>query len=229
MSGGQVVHGEAIGYLQRLDVTALQARAEQAGFHVAVAALPGAFCTPNRPVAYLSADGAAEPGPDDLEAVAGAFVIGEARAFDQDPRFGLVVLSEIASRALSPAVNDPGTAIAVIGALVRLFIRWEKPGDSEAGQAVRFDRITVPGLSLADMFEDAFTGIARDGAGTVEVAVRLQKGLETLAAIGGGPMRESAHRTARLALVRAEGAMEVPHDLEAVRAAARFATLSPDQ
>ncbi len=229
VSGGQVVHGEAIGYLQRLDVAALQARAEQAGFHVAVAALPGAFCTPNRPVAYLSADGAAEPGPDDLEAVAGAFVIGEARAFDQDPRFGLVVLSEIASRALSPAVNDPGTAIAVIGALVRLFIRWEKPGDSEAGQAVRFDRITVPGLSLADMFEDAFTGIARDGAGTVEVAVRLQKGLETLAAIGGGPMRESAHRTARLALVRAEGAMEVPHDLEAVRAAARFATLSPDQ
>ncbi len=229
VGGGEVVHGEAIGYLQRLDVAALQARAEQAGFHVTVAALPGAFCTPDRPLAYVSAEGVARPAPDDLEAISEAFVIGDARAFDQDPRFGLVVLSEIASRALSPAVNDPGTAIAVIGTLVRLFARWDAPGDAETGRPVRFDRVTVPGLSLVDMFDDAFTGIARDGAGTVEVAVRLQKGLETLAAIGDGSMRESAHRAARLALVRAEVVMDVPHDLEAVRAAAHFATLSPEQ
>ena len=36
------------------------------------------------------------------------------------PVFGLCVLAENASRALSPAVNDPGTAIDVIGRGVRL-------------------------------------------------------------------------------------------------------------
>ena len=45
---------------------------------------------------------------EDAEAIAATFVIGGSRVFDQDPRFGLLVLSEIASRALSPAVNDPG-------------------------------------------------------------------------------------------------------------------------
>ena len=34
-------------------------------------------------------------------------------------------MSEIASKALSPAVNDPGTAINVIGRLVRLLSTWQ--------------------------------------------------------------------------------------------------------
>ena len=65
-------------------------------------------------------------GPEDEDvhkAVAEAFTIGAERTFDQDPRFGLCVLAEIASRALSPAVNDPGTAIDVIGRAVRLLVR----------------------------------------------------------------------------------------------------------
>ncbi len=225
--GGRAIYGEAIGYLQRLDMAALQARAEKADLRVAVMALPGTFCTPARAVAYACAEGSAEPSADDLAAIAGAFVIGDARAFDQDPRFGLVVLSEIASRALSPAVNDPGTAIAVIGTLVRVFALWDVPADTAAAGEVRFDRVTVPGLSVPDLFEDAFTGIARDGAGTVEVAVRLQKALDTLAAMGDGPVRQSALVHARLALVRSEKAMDLPHDLAAVRRAAGFANLPP--
>ena len=44
------VYGNGIGYLQRLDAAALQARAEKSGLRIFVAALPGTFCTPNRPV-----------------------------------------------------------------------------------------------------------------------------------------------------------------------------------
>jgi uncharacterized membrane protein len=50
-----------------------------------------------------------------------AFVIGDMRYFDEDPRFGLTLP---ASRALSPAVNDPGTAIQIISSYVRLFSLW---------------------------------------------------------------------------------------------------------
>ena len=120
---------------------------------------------------------------------------------------------------MSPAVNDPGTAIDVIGTLVRLFVTWNTCGKAGAAPA-RFDHIAVPELSLSDMFDDAFTGIARDGAGTVEVVVRLQKAFEALATIDDKPMRENALRHAHLALVRAEKAMQVPHDLAAVRRAA---------
>jgi uncharacterized membrane protein len=46
-------------------------------------------------------------------------------------RFGLITLSEIASRALSPAVNDPGTAIQIISSHVRLFSLWAETGDGK--------------------------------------------------------------------------------------------------
>jgi len=36
------------------------------------------------------------------------------------------------------------------------------------------DRENVPQISLRDMFDDAFTAIARDGAGAIEAAGRLQ-------------------------------------------------------
>lgn len=78
-------------------------------------------------------------------------------------------------------------------------------------------------MSVADMFDDAFTGIARDGAGTVEVVVRLLKALESLAATEDAALRANALRHARLALVRAEKALKVADDLRVVREVASFA------
>lgn len=221
--GGQAVFGKTIGYLQRVDTAALQARAVKSQLRIRVAALPGTFCTPDRPVAWVLRDASDRVSDEDTEAIAASFEIGGSRIFDQDPRFGLLVLSEIASRALSPAVNDPGTAIGVTGKFVRLFVMWHECGKAGDDSKVPFDRIAVPELSMADMFDDAFTGIARDGAGSVEVVVRLLKALKALAATGDAAMRDNALRHARLAVVRAEKAMKVADDLKAVREAARFA------
>ena len=222
--GGRAVFGGAIGYVQRVDAAALQARAVKSELRIVVAALPGTFCAPNCPVAWVIREAPGSVSDEDAEAIAKTFVIGGSRVFDQDPRFGLIVLSEIASRALSPAVNDPGTAIGVTGTLVRLFVMWDECGKAGVNSEVRFDRVAVPELSVADMFDDAFSGIARDGAGMVEVVVRLLEALESLAAVEDAGMRDNALRHARLALVRAEIALEVPDDLTAVEAAARFAS-----
>jgi hypothetical protein len=54
-----------------------------------------------------------QPKEDEETRLSSAFLVGPDRSFKQDPRFGMIVLSEIASRALSPGVNDPGTAIDV--------------------------------------------------------------------------------------------------------------------
>jgi uncharacterized membrane protein len=221
--GGRAVFGKAIGYVQRVDTDALQARAVESQLRIVVAALPGIFCTPNRPVAWVIREASGSVSDEDAEAIAATFVIGGSRVFDQDPRFGLVVLSEIASRALSPAVNDPGTAIDVTCTLVRLFVMWNDCSKAGGVSTVQFDRVAVPELSMANMFDDAFTGIARDGAGNIEVVVRLLKALESLAAAGDSTMRDNALRHARLALVRAENVLEVPDDLTAVREVAQFA------
>jgi uncharacterized membrane protein len=185
-----------------------------------VAALPGTFVTPDRPLAYVLDQGAEMKG----EPVTQAFMIGGQRVFDDDPRFGLVVLSEIAGRALSPGVNDPGTAIDIIGTLVRIFALWIRAEKDREASAPDFDRVEVPEVSVRDLFDDAFTATARDGAGTIEVAIRLQKALSSLASLGDAAVREAAIDHARMALKRSEKALQLSEEIAAVRELARFAT-----
>src|SRR5690606_36203597 len=120
-------------------------------------------------------------------------------------------LSEIASRALSPGINDPGTAIAIIGTLVRLFNNWAiLPEETE----IIHTRISVPAISVSDMFDDAFNAIARDGAGTIEVAIRLQKAFSALAMVNNSEIQAAAKGHAHYALRHAEKSLPLAEDLE---------------
>jgi uncharacterized membrane protein len=220
------VYARKIGYLQRVDVHALQNRAVRCGLRIAVAVVPGTFIDPQRVLAWVSSDAGAPASTSmDLDPIIDTFVIGDSRTFDDDPRFGLIVMSEIASRALSPAVNDPGTAIDVIGRLVRLLCRATAPLSDGEDLDMDCDRIALPSIAIADLFDDAFHAIARDGASMVEVALRLQKALSVLAVSGGPDMQAAATDHARWALARAQQVLTLPSDLDRVRAAAQFALL----
>ncbi|WP_370261804.1 DUF2254 domain-containing protein [Limnobacter sp.] len=211
-----------VGYLQRVDMAAIQAWALARQLRVGVLALPGTFCTPAKPVLEIyGLPGDHVENPEDTAPLLAAFHVADHRTFDQDPRFGVVVLSEIASRALSPAVNDPGTAIDVIGTLVRLFHQWEAP-PVPAVEPV-YPNVLVPSLRIEDLFDDAFTAIARDGATLVEVAIRLLKGLQALAEQGDEDMRRAAIAQAATAVERFRKAMPVQADVQRVEEAAAFA------
>lgn len=207
----QTVFSNDIGYVQIVDLEALQALAEKSRLHISLSCLPGSFIGPGRPLAQVVPDTASAaappecaPAPWDAAEIAAAFRVEPERTFDEDPRFGLIVLAEIASRALSPAVNDPGTAIDVIGSLVRLFALWAKPVGDDERSSTQFDRVGVPELALRDLFDDAFNPIARDGAANLEVATRLQKAFESLAATGQGEMQRLSLEHSHRALGRAE-------------------------
>ena len=202
-----------IGYVQSIDMGALQRSAERAGVRIVVRALPGTFATPDKALATV--EGGQEPDADLSRDIARAFIVGDDRTFEKDPRFGLITLAEIAARALSPAVNDPGTAIDIIGTFVRLFARWTAPEGEQAG--IECDRVLVPELSPIDMFDDAFTAIGRDGAGCVEVVIRLQKAFAALALLGDDGLRQAAARHARLSLARAELALKLPEEIDEIR------------
>ncbi len=231
-AAGEPIRASTVGYVQRVNIGALQEYAQTRGLLIAVHALPGAFVAHDRILAKVTrvANRAAigeprsdEDGPFDSAKIEKAFIIGPRRTFDEDPRFGLVVLSEIAGRALSPAVNDPGTAIDITNSLVRLFTAWGRPLDDDERCPVQYDRVEIPPLAARDLFDDAFTAIARDGANSIEVATRLQKALHTLASIGDPEIRQAAIVHSSLALERAEHAMTLPADIEAIRALAAFA------
>jgi uncharacterized membrane protein len=84
------------------------------------------------------------PPPGDPVAVSSlvtqAVIIGPARTMQQDVDFGLRQLNDIALRALSPAVNDPTTAIEVvlrIGSIMRPLVLAELPAQAARDMAGR--------------------------------------------------------------------------------------------
>ncbi|WP_148863859.1 DUF2254 domain-containing protein [Marinobacter fonticola] len=214
---GQPIYTSRVGYLQHIDVHGLQALAEKAQGRIAVAVLPGACIAPDTPLAYLLGSSASGDRAWDDEAIADKFQIGSFRTFDEDPRYGFVVLSQIASRALSPAVNDPGTAIDIIVENLALFSRWQAPLAEGKKPAEACDRVMVPSLETSDLFDDAFTAIGRDGAGSIEVASRLQKAFGSLNAKGDAAMQAAAAHHARRALALSNEASLLNEDRERLR------------
>ncbi|MBW3549368.1 MAG: DUF2254 domain-containing protein [Proteobacteria bacterium] len=202
------------GYVAHIDMSALHEIAGDGPARIFVDALPGSYVDTSRALAWL--DG--RHTPEAVAAVREAFTVGEVRSFDQDPRFGAAVLAEIASHALSPSLNDAGTAIDVLGRATRLLAIWAEPPPQDAGD-IRYPRIHVPPILLADLFDDVFTPIARDGAGSVEVGIRLQKMLRVLAGLGPN-YRAAARHHSTLALARAEAALSLEDDRRRVREAA---------
>ncbi|MBM6595006.1 DUF2254 domain-containing protein [Microvirga pudoricolor] len=209
-AGPFALRAEAIGYLQNVDVPRREDLARKHGLVIDVNALPGAFVDPSRPIAFLQG----APGDEVRGSLCDCFLIGDQRSFEQDPRFGFVVLAEVASRALSSAINDPGTAIDVIGTGVRLFAVLRERDD---GSEVTHEHVRLPPLSIDDMFDDFFAPIARYGAGTLEVGIRLQKALASLAALSPELFGTAARRHADHALRRALAALSDADDRERLR------------
>ena len=85
------------------------------------------------------------------------FTLGETRTFEQDVRFGVIVLAEIAQRALSPAVNDPGTAIFVLDRITRLIAG---PDGQRSEDPPACPHVMMAPITGRDLVRDGFDGIA---------------------------------------------------------------------
>lgn len=216
------VWSDAVGYVAHIDIAALDRAARQHDVDVFVGSPPGAIADRTRPLAHIAPAGGTDD-PDGLtDAVRRAFRLSSHRDYEQDPRLGVIALTEIGSRALSPATNDPGTAIEVVAALQRVLTRsLETPPDED----VAFERVFVEPPRVEDLVADAFRPLARDAAGLLEVQIRLQKCLAALAAAS------PAHwtlfeRTAADAMRRTRGVMDGA-DRRVLRSAAASAWRRP--
>ncbi|GAB2933299.1 DUF2254 domain-containing protein [Hafnia psychrotolerans] len=203
------VYAKDIGYVQHVDMKLLSECAQQSSSIFFVASMPGAFVHLATPILWIQPI----PKEPDTDPLMRAFTISTERSFDQDPRFGFCVLSEIASRALSPAVNDPGTAIDVIGRAVRLLSYW-KVNECVSSRDISFPHVYVRPIETRDLFDDIFTPIARDGASLIEVQVRLQKALHALAQMDPSAFGINARRHSLLALARAGQQLKLADDMQ---------------
>ena len=129
------------------------------------------------------------------------FVLARQRTIDQDPAFVLRMLVDIAIRALSPAVNDPTTAVQVLDRIETLLVELagRRPGPSilidDAGRSRA--RITAPRWSA--YAELGLMEIRRYGADSPQVVRRLYALYDRLsAAAEDGDARERIELERRL-------------------------------
>ena len=242
---GRPVYARQVAYVRRIDLAALQdwAEANEARVHVRVR--PGSFVDPGTELAWVelgiaqdqvvSATGgdeaahrgdrrsASDPDGESLRNVHDAFYLGAERSFDQDPRFGVIVLSEAAQRALSSAVNDPGTAIDAMNRMTRLLIETQQDEQSLPhlpAVARLHTRVTLVPLDESALVFDGFDPIVRDAAGVVQVLVRQQKLLAMIARSSrAGTVARAARDMAARALARADATGALPaNERDALRA-----------
>lgn len=150
-----------------------------------------------------------------------AAVFGPERTVEQDPTFAPRILVDIAIKALSPAINDPTTAVLALDQLHRLLrlvgkrdLRNENITD-DAGDL----RVILRTPNWQDFVHLAFREIRHYGADNIQIARRLRAMIEnlmhTLPAVRHAALREE--------LVLLDRAVETLYDFPEDRALAHIA------
>jgi len=202
-----------VGYVQNVDLEGLGAFADRCHAKLRLEVLPGELVHPG--VVLLSVEGH-ELSPDEAEELRGKISIGARRTFEQDPRYGLTVLGEIAARALSPGVNEFGVAREVIGRTARLLSAWVEDGREDETPP----SVTLPPLDMDVLLQDALAPVARYGAGEPALQRDLHTALLALTWAGDERLAAAARRLSRDALDHARRTLHRKEDLLEVRRAA---------
>lgn len=210
-SGGPVMRVRAVrgGAIQAFDVRGLVAEAARHDCVFVVPRLIGDFVPPGTVLVEVHG-GTSRPDP---ARVAGRVALGAERTIDQDPAFALRILVDIAIRALSPAVNDPTTAVQVIN-----HIEWllhtvgttRLPGRYVLADGRGDARLVLPGRTWDGYVQLAVCEIRDYGSSSVQICRRLRAVLEGLLDALPSEQHPPVHRELRLLRESVERAFDDP-------------------
>lgn len=166
------VLSSSIGYICKINFDGLNAYAKKHNIKIDIMAREGDFVAYQEVICHISAY--LENKDDILE----CFIIDESRNTDISPDYNLIILSEIAQRALSPAVNDPGTAIYILTVIGKILNQNKNIETKE--QKIKYEHISTVPYNKNKFIKPIFSPIARDAKENIDVLVHLQKVLFSL-------------------------------------------------
>jgi uncharacterized membrane protein len=173
-----VVHRGGPAVIQAIDVARLVALAEREGAVVAMAWAVGDTLVDGMPV--LRVHGGARPIAE--RRLRQLVRLGPERTFEQDPKYAIRILVDIAIKALSPAINDPTTAVQALDQVEDLLLRLGRV-DLSAGRVCDGRgslRLVFPVPSWEDFLVLAFDEIRFCGANSIQVMRRMRALLQDL-------------------------------------------------
>jgi uncharacterized membrane protein len=180
-----VYHQDNSGIVLAVNVAALIAEAQRTDSVIEVAPQVGDFVAVDEPLFFLYGN----VGPLDDRLLRTLVAFGTERTMEQDPLFAFRILVDIALKALSPAINDPTTAVLAIDQLHRLL--------RVVGlRSLRTDEFADQGGKLRLIFRTpnwenfvhlSFREIRQYGAANLQVVRRLRAMIENLQQTLGEP------------------------------------------
>lgn len=171
--GTMDIYAKEYGFLSAIGFSDLQDFCKKNGVDLYILKCKGELLTTNDVVAKAQLSKVLEQ--DKIEEIKNSFYFIDEKKYTDDPVFGLETLGEVAAKALSPGVNDPGTAIMVMSSLTRglshLFKNRKKDVD------VKFNNLYMKEVPVKIFVKAGFELIRKYGSADILVAKRIQKSL----------------------------------------------------
>jgi len=163
----------------RFDIDALQRQASEVDATIVMRCAVGDTVVDD--ASLLCVHGGKDRLPE--RALRRAIELGAARTFEQDPKYAIRLLVDIAIRALSPAINDPTTAVQAIDQIEDLLRRLGRHAldTGYVADASGVPRVIVPMPTWEDYLTLAFDEIRQFGAGSIQVMRRMRSALVAVA------------------------------------------------
>jgi uncharacterized membrane protein len=180
--GAVAVPASRSGYVQAIHVDALIDVLKDLGLSARIVPMVGRHVVAGTPLAWVWAskdDGGRTLAPNAVAELRGAFTrsvrVGYERTLEQDVAFGIRQLADIASKALSPAVNDPYTANQAVDHLASILaaLAVKQHGPQAVMDAEGIVRLHVPARDFDYLMELALGQVRRYGASEPRVVRAL--------------------------------------------------------
>jgi uncharacterized membrane protein len=177
-AGRAVPHAGKSGVILAINIRALVAAAARFGGVLELVPQVGDFVAIGQPLLVVRGDS----GPVDDRHLAGQVAFGPERTIEQDSMFAFRVIVDIAIKALSPAINDPTTAVTAIDQLQRLLhdVGWRYLRGEAILDATGQPRLILRTPNWEDFVQLSCSEIRRYGASNFQIARKLQAMLLSL-------------------------------------------------
>jgi uncharacterized membrane protein len=166
------------GVVLAFDIPGLVSLAQRADCVIELVPQVGDFVAVGDPLFRLFQGGATLPAAALCQSVA----VGQERTLEQDPTFAFRILVDIASKGLSPAINDPTTAVLALDQIHHLLrdVGRRRLDDERVRDGAGRLRLVYSTPDWEDFVRLAVTEIRQFGGASIQIARRLRAMLENL-------------------------------------------------
>ncbi|RDV14931.1 DUF2254 domain-containing protein [Pontibacter diazotrophicus] len=167
------------GYLKRIQLTELKQLAKEHDLQLEILVEVGAFTVEGTPLMRLSSD--PKEHAELTQQLQDCFDLSEEEVIMEDYEQGVKQISEVAVKALSPGINDPGTALKAIDFLTLLFIyRVQSEERNCLLDAENNLRVIEKKITLDELLHRYLSPIRTYGKGDLQINIRLLRCLYNL-------------------------------------------------